>query len=260
MAVIQAFRQAPDALVRAPALVVPPLILFLLQAPTLVLQSTNPMLASTVSTMAAGFLLLVVPFYMGGMVGMADEALDGQSTLRAFLAHGKANFVQILVAYLLLMVLYVVVGGILFVVGFGALLAVVFQGGTLVLVGFGLVAVLIVFVYLLTVFLIQFYAQAIVLEERTAIDALRRSYRVVRSNLLAALGYTGVASGLGAVLGTVIGVLSLLTTPEAAAIYGLPVLSTGELIGFWLVATLVGSAISAFLLVYSVSFFRLVTR
>lgn len=260
MAVIQALRQAPGALVRTPVLVVPALVLYIFSVPELVLRPTNPALASVFSMGTTGLLLLVVPFYMGGMVGMADEALDGQSSLRTFLDHGKASFVQVLVGYLLLMVVNVVLFGGLLVVGFAGLFAVVFEGGTLALVGLGLIAAVLVFAYLLITFLFQFYAQAIVLEERTAIDGLRRSYRVVRTNLRSTVGYTAVVFLISLTFGVVFGGLGLLTTPEAATMYGLPVLSTGGLVAAGLVVTFVGSVISTFHLVYAVSFYRLVTR
>lgn len=260
MAVIQALRQAPGALVRTPLLVVPALALYIFSVPELVLRPTNPALASVFSTVMTGLLLLVVPYYMGGMVGMADEALDGWSSLGAFLDYGKANFVQVLVGYLLLMVVNVVLFGLLFVVGFGALVAFVFEGGTLALVGLGLIAAVLVFAYLLITFLFQFYAQAIVLEERTAIDGLRRSYHVVRTNLRSTVGYTAVVFLISLTFGVVFGGLGLLTAPEAATMYGLPVLSTGELVAAGLVVTFVGSVISTFHLVYAVSFYRLVTR
>ncbi|MFC6825004.1 hypothetical protein [Halopelagius fulvigenes] len=260
MAVLQAFRRSPGALVRSPALLVPAFVLFLFQVPQLVLQSTSPLLASVVSLGASLLLLLAIPFFQGGMVGMADEALDGRSSLSAFLAHGKANYVQILVAYLLVVVVNFVLGAVLVAVGFGALLSGAFHLGTLALVTLGIVAAVLVIIYLLLAFFIQFYAQAIVLEGYSAVDGLKRSYSVVRSNLGATFGYMVLAFVISVVLGLSYGGLSLLTTPEAAAEFGLPVLSTGGLVGVGLVMTLVGSVVSAFLLVYSVAFYRLVTR
>lgn len=260
MAVLQALRQSPGALIRTPALVVPALILFLFQVPQLVLQSTNPLLASVVSLGISLLLLIFVPFFQGGMVGMADEALDSQSSLSAFVDHGKANYVQILIAYLLIMVVNVILGGILFVVGFGALLSGALELGTVALATLGIVAAIIALIYLLIAFLIQFYAQAIVLEDYTAIDGLKRSYSVVRSNLLATVGYMVLAITISGVLALGYGGLSLLTTPETATTLGLPVLSTGGLIGVGLVMTLIGSVISTFLLVYSASFYRFINQ
>lgn len=260
MAVLQALRQVPGALIRTPALIVPALVLFIFQIPQLVLQSTNPLLASVVSLGASLLFLIFVPFFQGGMVGMADEALNGQSSLSAFVAHGKANYVQILIAYLLVMVVNFILGGILFVVGFGALLSGVLQLGTVALATLGVVAAIVALIYLLIAFLIQFYAQAIVLEKYTAIDGLKRSYSVVRSNLLATVGYMVLAFIIGGLLGLLFGGLSLLTTPEAATTFGLPALSTGGLIGVVLVMKLVGAVVSAFLSVYSVSFYRLITQ
>ncbi|WP_313692297.1 hypothetical protein [Halorarum halobium] len=260
MAVIKALRRSPGALLGTPGLVVPAIVLFLFQVPQLVLQSSHPLLASLVSLGGSLLLLVFVPFFQGGMVGMADEALDGRSSLGTFLAAGKANYLQILIAYVLILVVNAVLGGILFVAGFGALLSGVLELGTAALAVLGIVAAVVALVYLLIAFFIQFYAQAIVLEGDSAIEGLKRSYGVVRSNLLATAGYMVVAFLVSGVLGVVFGGLSLLTTPETATTLGLPALSTGAILAVALAMTVVGAAISAFLLVYSVAFYRLIAR
>lgn len=260
MTVLQALRRSPSALVRVPTLVVPALVLFALQFPQLVLQSTSPLVASVVSLGASLLMLVVLPFFQGGLVGMADEALDGDSSLGAFVEYGKANYVQILIAYLVVLVVNFVLGFVLFFVGVGAVLSGVFELSTAALVVLGLVALVVALAYAVFAFLVQFYGHAIVLEGYSAIDGLKRSYGVVRSNLRAALGYTLLAMVVGAVFGLLFGGLSVLTTPEAARVYGLPVLSTGGIVTVAVVLTVVGAVFSSFFVVYSVAFYRLVTR
>ncbi|WP_211290191.1 DUF7847 domain-containing protein [Natrinema ejinorense] len=259
MAVVQALRRSPGALVRTPALVVPAIVLLAFQLPQVLLQSTRPLLASVLSLGASVLLLVAAPFFQGGMIGMADEALEGRSSLGTFVAAGKAHYVQILIAYLLLLVVNMILGVVFFFAGFVALLFGLAELGALPVVVLGGVAAIVALIYLVFLFFLQFYAQAIVIDGETALDGLKRSYRVVRSNLLATIGYMLAAVVGGGLVGLFVGGLSMLATPEAAEL-GLPVLSTGGLIAAGAVATLISSVVSAFLLVYSVSFYRLVTQ
>lgn len=258
MAVVQALRQSPGALARTPALVVPAVVLFLLQLPQMALQSVDPLVASVVSLGLSGVFVLVVPLFQAGMVGMADEALDGRSSLSAFLSHGTANYVQVLVAYLLLVAANFVLGGALFAVGIAALVSGALSDGTAALAALGVVATLVAIAYLLVAFFVQFYAQAIVIDGCGAVDGLKRSYGIVRSNLLPTAGYTGLAAVFGGLFGLVFGGFAALTTPEVAATYGLPELSTPGVVGGWLALTAFGAAFSTLLLVFSVAFYRLV--
>ena len=259
MAVLQALRRSPTALRRVPLLVVPTLVLFVFQFPQLLLQSTNPLLASVVSLGASLLMLVLLPFLQAGLIGMADEALDGDSSLQAFIAYGKANYGQVLIAYLLVLIVNSVLGGILFAVGIGAVLSGVFELSTLALGVLGLIALVVALAYVVFAFFIQFYGQAIVLEDYSGIDGLKRSYSVVRSNLRAALGYLLLGLVFGGGVGLLFGGLSILTTPEAARMYGLPVLSISGIAAVGVVLTVVGAVFSTFFVVYSVAFYRIIT-
>jgi hypothetical protein len=100
MAVLSALRRTPGALQRNPILFVPVLVITLFQVPQLVLQSINPLLASVVSLEFSLIFILVKPFFQAGIIGMADEALDGRTSLESFLREGKVNYVSVLVACL----------------------------------------------------------------------------------------------------------------------------------------------------------------
>lgn len=256
MTVLQALRRSPGALLGTPALVVPMLVLFAFQLPQMVLQSTNPLLASLLSFGVSALMLVVTPFVQAGAIGMADEALDGGSSLRAFFAYGKRNFVQVLAAYLLLLLVIAVLSAALFAVGVGVFLFAP-NPRSAALVVLGIAAAVLLLVYALVGFFVQFYAHAIVLENRSAVEGFKRSYGVVRSNLVATAGYVVLALLFSGAFGLVFGGLSLLTMPESAAELGLPALSTPGIVGVGLVVTVLGAAFSAFLLVYSVAFYRL---
>ncbi|ESP87085.1 hypothetical protein K933_16247 [Candidatus Halobonum tyrrellensis G22] len=242
-----------------PALVVPAVLLFALQFPQLALQSTNPLVASLVSLGASLLMLAALPFFQAGMVGMADDALDGDSSLGAFVDYGRSNYVQMLVAYLLVLAVNLVLGVVVAVVVFGTVLFGLVPVGPVVLALVAVVGLVAALAYVAFAFVVQFYGQAVVLEGRSGVDALTRSYGVVRSNLAATAGYTLVAFVVGGGIGLLFGGLSLLTTPEAAAAYGLPVLSTGGVVAVAAVLTLVGAVVSTFFVVYSVAFYRQVT-
>lgn len=259
MAVLNALRRTPSTLGRNPVLFVPVLALAIVQGLQLTLQAVSPLIASFVSLGLSLVYILIVPFFQGGMIGMADEALDGTTSLGTFVDEGKANYVSILVAYLLLVAVNFVIG----IVVFFAALFVVFVlavdvsgAGTAVLVLVGLVGGLAALVYLAFVFVIQFYGQAIVLDDQGALDALTHSVSVVRGNLLATLGYTVVAGLLGGLAGAALGVTSALVSPEAAELMAVPDVSLGLLLGATLLVVVVTTLFGGFFAVYSVAFYR----
>jgi len=184
MAVLNALRRTPSALRRNPVLLVPILALSLIQVPQLALQAVDPLLSSIVSLGMSLVFLVVMPFFHGGLIAMADEALDGRTALQTFVDDGKANYVSLLVAYLALMAVNFALGMVAFFVAlFGGIF--VLGGGGLesaslaVLAAIGIVVAIVVLLYLLVLFFLQFYGQAIVLEDMGAVDGLKHSASVV---------------------------------------------------------------------------------
>ena len=110
MVVLNALRRTPGALRRNPVLFVPILVISLFQVPQLALQAVNPLLSSIVSLGLSLVLLVVMPFFQGGLIAMADEALDGRTAVQTFIEAGKTNYVSILVASLALMAVNFVLG------------------------------------------------------------------------------------------------------------------------------------------------------
>ncbi|ADE02149.2 DUF7847 domain-containing protein [Haloferax volcanii] len=248
MGVLQALRRTPGALKRAPGLLVPQLIVFALLVPQLLLQSSYPLVSTLYSLGISAVFLLVTPFIQGGMFGMADEALTTRSSLSRFVADGKANYLSLLIAYVLLLVVNGVIGAVGVAAGFGAFLT----HGSIGTAFIGLAAIA-GLLYLVVAFFVQFYGQAIVIDGASAIDSFKRSYRVVRGNLLATVGYMLLALVIGALSGGVYAGVSLLASADAASAAGLPTLSTPLLVVVGLLAAVIGSVVSAFLLTFSVA-------
>lgn len=260
MAVLNAFRQTPRSLVRNPVLFVPVLVLMALQMPQYVMQSANPVLASVVSLGLSLVLLAVMPFFQAGMIGMADEALDGPTSLDTFVADGKSNYLTLLVAYLALLAVNLAIGMIGF---FAALTGGVFLlGGRLESMGTPLLAVVAVVValavlaYLLLLFFLQFYGQAIVIDGLGAVDGFKHSIAVVRRHLASTLGYTVLVAILGGVAGLIFGLASVLASPGTVAAVDLPEPSLGLAVAAGLLVVVLGTALGGFFGVYSVAFYR----
>ena len=93
-----------------------------------------------------------------------------------------------------------------------------------------------------------------------AVDGLKHSVSVVRQNIVSTLGYSIFVGVLSGVFGGVVGVLSLLLSPQSAAAFHLPELSLPLLAVVGLLALAGGTVFGGFFAVYSVSFYRGLTR
>lgn len=264
MAVLKALRQTPSTLQRNPIMFVPPLVILLFQVPQLALQATNPLLASVFSLVLSLVFIFVVPFFQGGIIGMADEAINGRTSLRTFVRAGKSSYVSLLGAYLVLVAVNIVLGiasffmaipiGILFFSGDrGA------PGIVLLAIVVGLIA-LVALAYLLFVFFIQFYGQAIVINDYGAIDGLKHSASVVRHHLVSTLGYSLLGVIVGGIVGIGVGLSSALVSAQSSTTSGLPHLSMAAVAGLVALVLLFGCLFGGFFAVYSVAFYRTVDR
>ena len=261
MVVLTALRSALAGLARNPVLFVVAAALALFQLPQLAAQALGPAAASVVSALFSLASLVVVPFFQAGLLGMADEALDGRTRAGRFLAAGREHYVAMLVAYLLLLaVLFVfwivaLIGGLVFAVfAFGSGGSVF--GDPALLAVAGMLVLVAVVVYLGTVFFVQFYGQAIVVEDLGAIDGYRRSVRLVRRNLVPTLGYSLLAWTAGLGFGAVAAVASLLLSTPPAAMPSLPQVSTGAAVVLGVAVVVLTALFSAFFMTFSVAFYR----
>lgn len=264
MAVLNSLRETPDALFRNPVILLPILIIVALQLPQMILQSVNPLISSLVSFVVSLLMIVIVPFFQGGMIGMSSETLDGQTSIDTFLEEGKSNYLSILVAYLLLFGFNLVLGA--FVVIPAVVIGAVLLGGVplgrigfVVLAVVGIIAVIAVLVYLVIMFFLQFYGHAIVLDDLGAIDGLKRSVSRVRHNLKSTLGYTILVLVLGGIVGLILGAGSTLTSPQTATLLNLPEPSLLVIIVISLILTVLMTVFGGFFAVYSVAFYRKLT-
>jgi hypothetical protein len=217
MAVLQALQTAIGAARRNPLLFVIAAAFSLFQLPGLLAQSVHPLLGSVVSLGFSGLMIFVVPFFFGGIIGMANEALDGRTSVETFVREGKTHYVSILVVYLGLFAINLVLG---FVITFAAIFGGFFflgSAGQPSLVPLAILAIIggiALLGYLLIAFVVQFFGHAVVVDDLKAVDSIKRSAWCVRHNLVAVFGYTVLAAVGGAVFGLFGGVFSLLTSPQ----------------------------------------------
>lgn len=200
MAVLSSLRTALGSLVSNPVLFVASFLIGLVTLPQNALGLLGIPLAPTLLQLVTFF---ITPFLLAGLIGMAVEAQADGTALDTLSREGKEHYVPLLLGTLLRAAIQFAFG--IVVALFGIVAVVVGIGGTGALSGgnadpaalvgsLGLIAVVFLLVvvvpYLAVLFLIQFFPVAIVVEDRDVIDALKRSYGVVRSNLFPALGYT----------------------------------------------------------------------
>ncbi|WP_200530609.1 hypothetical protein [Halorubrum sp. LN27] len=243
MAALQSIRPAVSGIVRNPILVLVTALYGLFQLPNLLVESTSPVLASAISLVTFGVLIVVLPFFQGGVLGMADEAVAGETRLGTLVAVGKANYVPLLLGYFALLAVNMVFGfiafmGVLVVIIGGFATGMDGEAGTgmdgaggaatgvdapafgfdpALLVIVGVVAVGVILAYLLVTFFIQFYAHAVVLDDTELVDGFRRSAGLVRSNFLSVFGYTVLLAVGGLLIGLVAAAGSLLFGPQQPA-------------------------------------------
>jgi hypothetical protein len=244
------------ALRRNPVVFAPVLAWTLVQVPELVVRGVNPSLASALPLGRSALLVLVTPFVHAGLVGMADEALDGDASLATFVRAGREQYLPVLGVYLVVLAANSVLGIVAVVGGLVGLVFVLGDGGSAVYAAVGAVAVLWLAVALAVLFLVQFYAHAIVVEGVGAVDGIKRSVALVRRNLLRTFGHSVVGAVAGAVVWLGVALTALLLWVGSPALFGSMRLSTtGVVVGvaaILVIQTLVGGAFA----VYSVASYR----
>lgn len=200
MAVISALRTALGSLVDNPVLFVASFLVALVTLPQNALSLLGIPLVPNLLQLVTFF---ITPFLLAGLIGMAVEAQAGGTAVGTLSREGKEHYVPLLLGTLLRAaiqlafgIVVALFGVVAFVVGVGGTGAI--SGGNVdpaALVGsLGLLFVVFLLVvvvpYLVVLFIIQFFPVAIVVEDRDVVEAFKRSYGVVRANLLPALGYT----------------------------------------------------------------------
>ena len=257
MALLRPFRASLGAIGRNPALLLVTGLIALVQLPQLAASAFSPLVSAVVSLAFTGVYIVALPYVQGGLVGMADEALDGRTGLGTFHQSGKRHYVAMLVAYLLVLAVNLLIGGGLFVVGVVAgVLIFGLHASTATIAVLGLVGAVLALAYVLTFAFVQFYGPAIVLEDRGGVDGLKRSIGLVRANLLSVFVYTLVVGVGGGLFGLAGGVAALLLSPQPTPGLPLPEPSLPLAVGAGVVLVVVTTVFTAVFVAFSVAFYR----
>jgi len=266
MVALRSLRPALSSLARNPLLFLVTVAFALIQPLQLAVQAISPFISAILSLVMTGVLLVVLPFYQGGLLALADSSRDGPTAWdagwRTFLEAGKANYLPLLLAYLVVLAIVTAFGillvGALFVTGAGLLAGL--DTNAVVLPAVGLAVALVGIAYLLTMFFIQFYGHAIVLDDADVMESFKRSISLVRSNLLSVAGYTAIALVGGGVLGAVAGGVSLLFAPEMPFADVLPAITPVVLLVAGVTYVAATALLGAFYATYSVCVYRALTQ
>ena len=265
--VFQALRAGSSALRRNPSIIGIVLLVSLLQIPSQFAQLAGPLVSTVLSIGVILLSILFVPFVFAGLIGMADEALNGKTNFGTFVEAGKRHYTSMLGAYFLVLGGSVVLGIIAFL-GFAVFGIAVFSvvggasgaGMSGVALG-GIVLAVIVGLFLLFVplFFVQFYGQAIVLDGQGAIGGFKRSASLVRRNVLSVFGYSILVFGVGIVFGFFSSIPSTLLsvqTAQPSPAPGFPEIPLSILAGVIIVGTILMGLIGSLFLTFSVAFYR----
>ncbi|RDI71037.1 DUF7847 domain-containing protein [Halopelagius longus] len=191
MAAIEALRSALSALGRNPVLFLVGLLYGVITLPQSALQLAGIPMVPTLLQILTFF---VTPFVIAGLLGMASESLDGKTSFSTLTRVGKDRYVPLLVGSIIEFAIFLVFGIVAAIVGIVAAFGVFSAGGGGAgggaMLAVGALVLVVVLVGMLLVFFIQFYSVAIVVGGTGAIDGFRESYRLVRNNLVSALGYS----------------------------------------------------------------------
>lgn len=275
MAALQSLRTALSALRRNPVLFLGGLLYGVVVTPQSALQLARIPLLPTVLQVATFF---VTPFLIAGIIGMAGEGLDRSTSLGTLAAVGRERYVPLFLAKLVEVAIVFVFGILFVVVG----IAVVLGAGTSAFAGGGfdpgalstgvvalgvIVAGVLILFYTVVAFLIQFYPVAIADDGADTIEGFRRSYGVVRANLLSTLGYTlirvvvATAMSLPLTAVVVLGLLGRTGVGRPAfggtdGLAGVAPLSGPEVVAVVLISLATTMVLMAFQQTYAVAFYR----
>ncbi|SFF98229.1 hypothetical protein SAMN04488063_1019 [Halopelagius inordinatus] len=192
MAAIAALRSTLSALRGNPVLFLAGLLYGAIILPQTALQLAG---VSVVPTLLQILTFFVTPFVVAGLLGMASESLDGNTSFSTLTRVGKERYVPLLVGSIVEFVIVFGFGIIAALVAIVAAIGLFGVGGGAAAGGGAMIAVaavvlLVVLAFMILNFFIQFYSVAIVVGGTDALDGFRESYRLVRDNLVSALGYS----------------------------------------------------------------------
>ncbi|ELZ91467.1 hypothetical protein C440_14174 [Haloferax mucosum ATCC BAA-1512] len=275
MAVIKSLQTALEGIKTNPVLFLGGLILGLIVLPQTVAQLAEiPLLPLALQVLT----FFITPFILAGIYGMADEAVESdtsRTSLSTLKRVGRDKYIPLLLATIVdlgIMIPFIFVFTILGIVGVFALgFGTVATGSDLALSG-GVIALLlfvavVLLVYLIVMLVIQFFPVAVVAKDAGAIESFGKSYRLVRENILATIGYSLVRFTVGFILSlpTVgLGIfLFIQETQSLQSVGGTPEtmsaatgLSMVEIAGFAAISLVTQMVLTAFNTTYAVAFYE----
>lgn len=282
MSVVSSLSRTVEVLGRNPVLFGAAFVLTAVPVVPNAMQFAGPGLALVGTLLSFAVTLLVIPFLVGGTLGIADRAVTGRTEPRDFLPEGRENYLSLLAGWIPIYVLAIVVYVVLlmvflvlaiFVVGIGMVYAgpgggsstAASTGGIVLLAGLAVLALLL---GALPFFLVQFFPAAVVVEDRDVVEAFKRGVSVLRSNLLATVGFDLVVVALGAASGAAAwGVLVAAGTglpgvgagQPASTAPGLSTTGATAVLLYFVLSVAIGTIVGAFQYTYYVVFFRAIT-
>jgi hypothetical protein len=198
MPALESLRTAITTLVRTPVLFAAGLLYGLILLPQTATQLLGVPFLPLLLQVATFFL---TPFVVAGLIGMADESIDGgATTLDRLRTVGRQRYVPLLLGNLIQFGIVLAFGVVFLVVVLAGGVAALGLGGAAGGAGFGGAALVLVAVvavlallFLLVSFFIQFYQVAIVAGEFDAVDGFKESVSLVRANVVSTLGYSVIS-------------------------------------------------------------------
>lgn len=160
--------------------------------------------------------VFVFPFIVGGIVGMANRSIIGEAgdaTIGAFIEYGKRSYVELVAMAIVLSVVTVVWAVLLTALTIG-LFVFVLVGGTAtagmsggagssaIPTGVGPVIFVVFLVGLglgimLPVFVVQYYAGAVVIDDTGIVGGIRHALGLLRHNVISTFGFDAILIGVG---------------------------------------------------------------
>lgn len=208
MAVIRSLQTALRGIKTNPVLFLGGLILGLVVLPQTAAQLAEvPLLPLALQALT----FFITPFILAGIYGMADEAVESdtsRTSLSTLKRVGREKYVPLLLATVVelgivvpfaIIFLFLAAAGVL-TLGIGAAATgsdLAFSGGVIVLL---LLAGALLLAYIIVMFIIQFFPVAVVVKDAGAIESFGKSYRLVRENILATIGYSLIRVTVGIIV------------------------------------------------------------
>lgn len=205
--------------------------------------------------------MFILPFVIAGFIGMINAGIDGSTNVRRLFNSGRSNYVSMLGATVVFVLLMTVFGtGLAIIINaIGAGFAVPMFIGSIVLridIQVGVISV----IGLLVVVFLQFFAAAIVVSDARAIRSFSRSAGLVQQNFRSVLGYTlifALLSFLPRVLDIALFMMAVEEFPDPAAGQIGYVIASEPLLALSVVlAVILGTLATAFAWTYYVAYYR----